>query len=71
MQSPESQTISGAETPTYVVGQQEGEGERKVGRDQVAVGFLAREEAWHIVGLQLTNCSSSKGNARKSRSLPK
>lgn len=52
--------ISGAETPTHVAGQQEGEGERKVGRNQVTMGLTAHDEARHIVDLQLINYGSSK-----------
>lgn len=43
-----------------MAGQQEGEGERKVGRNQVTMGLTAHDEARHIVDLQLINYGSSK-----------
>lgn len=54
-----------------MAGQQEGQGERKVGRNQVTMGLTAHDEAQHIADLQLINYGSSKGNLRSSRSLPK
>lgn len=35
---------------------------QELGRDQVAVGLVIQDEAWHIVSVQLINYGSVTGN---------
>lgn len=62
--------------PPRVVGPKEEEEEGRmvqiqvVGGNQVAMGLIIQEEAWHIVSTQLINHGSIKGNLRSARLLP-
>ena len=71
-----SMAISGTEMPTHAVGPKEEEEGRmvqmqEVGGNQVAMGLVIQDEAWHIVGTQLINHGSIKENLRSTRLSPK
>lgn len=64
-------TISGTEIPTQRMRRERTVPMQQVGGNQVAMGLMIQDEAQHIVGIQLINYGSTKGNWRIARLLPK